>query len=68
MKTNVLFIVSAYQEILKIPSGAMHIQIQEAYDSHNYLGNNSSSLFVCLIFAVGFCHIWFTSKLDIFQL
>ena len=28
----------AYQEILKIPTGAMHIQIQEAYESLNYLG------------------------------
>ncbi|WAR22939.1 ATS6-like protein [Mya arenaria] len=31
----------AYQEILKIPSGAMHIQVQEAYESHNYLALKS---------------------------
>ena len=32
------FVILAYQEILKIPTGAVHIQIQEAFESLNYLG------------------------------
>lgn len=38
---------AAYQEILKIPTGAMHIQIQEAYESLNYLGK--SEIYIVII-------------------
>ena len=39
-----MFLILAYQEILKIPTGAVHIQIQEAYESLNYLGRKVLSV------------------------